>query len=176
MIPAALPPVPRIGLQLCIGRAGYGCTGQNLHGRVCCALWIEVCLNDHAVRRHHGTLQIGVQSHQRPSFAQRQFKVRSVIRSNDGETHEYTAMCPGLRKTAETEGNAAAVAGMTGQISESRVHAALFKASLEKARKRFAALAKVEERQANHYKAQLAKVMVKVSTECAPMNTDRLAA
>ena len=32
------------------------------------------------------------------------------------------------------------------------------KATLEKAQKRFAALAKVEERHANHYKAQLAKV------------------
>ena len=35
---------------------------------------------------------------------------------------------------------------------------AQFRATLEKAQKRFAALAKVEERHANHYKAQLAKV------------------
>ena len=34
----------------------------------------------------------------------------------------------------------------------------MFKAVLEKAAKRFAALAKVEERHANHYKATLAKV------------------
>jgi rubrerythrin len=38
------------------------------------------------------------------------------------------------------------------------VHAAQFRATLEKAQKRFAALARVEERHANHYKAQLAKV------------------
>ncbi|HSV51637.1 MAG TPA: rubrerythrin family protein [Burkholderiaceae bacterium] len=76
----------------------------------------------------------------------------------DGETYEYTEMYPGFRKTAEAEGNAAAVAEMDEQIEESKVHAAQFKATLEKAQKRFAALAKVEERHANHYKAQLAKV------------------
>jgi rubrerythrin len=76
----------------------------------------------------------------------------------DGETYEYTEMYPGFRKTAELEGNAAAVAEMDEQIEESKVHAAAFKATLEKAQKRFAALAKVEERHANHYKAQLAKV------------------
>ena len=69
-----------------------------------------------------------------------------------------TEMYPGFRKTAEAEGNAAAVAEMDEQIEESKVHAAQFRATLEKAQKRFAALAKVEERHANHYKAQLAKV------------------
>ena len=84
----------------------------------------------------------------------------------DGETYEYTEMYPGFRKTAELEGNAAAVAEMDAQIAESQVHAAQFKATLqatlkttlEKAQKRFAALARVEERHANHYKAQLAKI------------------
>ena len=76
----------------------------------------------------------------------------------DGETYEYTEMYPGFRKTAEEEGHAAAVSEMNEQIEESKVHAAQFKAMLEKAQKRFAALAKVEERHANHYKAQLAKI------------------
>ena len=76
----------------------------------------------------------------------------------DGETYEYTEMYPGFRKTAEAEGNAAAVAEMDEQITESKVHAAQFTAMLQKAQKRFAALAKVEERHANHYKAQLAKI------------------
>ena len=76
----------------------------------------------------------------------------------DGETYEYTEMYPGFRKTAEEEGHAAAVAEMNEQIEESKVHAAQFKAMLEKAQKRFAALAKVEERHANHYKAQLDKI------------------
>ena len=76
----------------------------------------------------------------------------------DGETYEYTEMYPGFRKTAEEEGNAAAMAEINEQIEESKVHAAQFKATLEKAQKRFAALARVEERHANHYKAQLARV------------------
>ena len=76
----------------------------------------------------------------------------------EGETYEYTEMYPTFRKTAEAEGNAAAVAEMDEQIEETKVHAAQFKATLEKAQKRFAALAKVEERHANHYKAQLSKV------------------
>jgi rubrerythrin len=41
---------------------------------------------------------------------------------------------------------------------ESIEHAEQFKAVLEKAAKRFAALAKVEERHANHYRAALARV------------------
>ena len=48
---------------------------------------------------------------------------------------------------------------MDEQIEESKIHAAQFRATLEKAQKRFAALAKVEERHANHYKARLAEVM-----------------
>jgi rubrerythrin len=76
----------------------------------------------------------------------------------DGETYEYTEMYPTFRKTAEAEGNAAAVAEMNEQIEESKVHAAQFKATLEKAQKRFAALAKVEERHAKHYQTQLDKV------------------
>ena len=76
----------------------------------------------------------------------------------EGETYEYTEMYPGFRATAEAEGNTAAVAEMDEQIEESKVHAAQFTAMLQKAQKRFAALAKVEERHANHYKAQLAKV------------------
>jgi rubrerythrin len=37
----------------------------------------------------------------------------------DGETYEYTEMYPTFRKTAQTEGNAAAVAEMDEQIPES---------------------------------------------------------
>jgi rubrerythrin len=67
-------------------------------------------------------------------------------------------MYPRFRDAAEREGNAAAVAEMDEQIAESKVHAAQFAATLRTAQKRFAALAKVEERHANHYRAQLAKV------------------
>ena len=44
---------------------------------------------------------------------------------------------------------------MDEQIEESKVHAAQFKTMLDKAQKRFAALAKVEERHAAHYQARL---------------------
>ncbi|MCF8147342.1 MAG: rubrerythrin family protein [Sulfuritalea sp.] len=77
----------------------------------------------------------------------------------EGETYEYTEMYPGFRKTAEQEGNAAAVAEMDEQIEESKVHAAQFRVTLEKAQKRFAALAKVEERHAKHYQSVLDTVL-----------------
>jgi rubrerythrin len=77
----------------------------------------------------------------------------------DGETYEYTEMYPGFRETAEQEGNAAAVAEIDEQIEESKVHAAQFRATLEKAQKRFAALAKVEERHAKHYQSVLDTVL-----------------
>ena len=75
-----------------------------------------------------------------------------------GETYEYTEMYPNFRHLAEQEGNAAAVTEMDEQIAESKEHAARFQHTLAKAPKRFAALTKVEERHANHYKARLAKV------------------
>jgi rubrerythrin len=76
----------------------------------------------------------------------------------EGETYEYTEMYPKFRHLAMEEGNMAAVKEMDEQIEESREHAEMFKAVLEKAAKRFAALAKVEERHAGHYQAQLDKV------------------
>jgi rubrerythrin len=75
-----------------------------------------------------------------------------------GETYEYTEMYPSFRHLAEQEGNAAAVREYDEQIAESQEHAARFQQTLAKAAKRFAALAKVEERHANHYKATLARV------------------
>ncbi len=75
-----------------------------------------------------------------------------------GETYEYTEMYPKFRHLAEQEGNTAAVQEMDEQIEESKEHADRFTATLAKAAKRFAALAKVEERHANHYRATLAKV------------------
>ena len=76
----------------------------------------------------------------------------------EGETYEYTEMYPGFLKTAQQEGHDAASAEIKQQIAESKEHAEMFKATLEKAAKRFAALAKVEERHANQYRAALAKI------------------
>ena len=75
-----------------------------------------------------------------------------------GETYEYTEMYPQFRHLAVQEGNESAVREFDEQIEESKEHAAAFRAVLEKAAKRFAALAKVEERHANHYREQLAKI------------------
>jgi rubrerythrin len=76
----------------------------------------------------------------------------------DGETYEFTEMYPRFRHLAEQEGQSAAVAEMDQQIAESKEHAQVFRNTLEKAAKRFAALAKVEERHAAHYRATLGKV------------------
>lgn len=74
----------------------------------------------------------------------------------EGETYEYTEMYPKFRHLAVQEGNDAAVAEYDEQIAESKEHAENFKRTLEKAAKRFAALAKVEERHANAYRNVLA--------------------
>jgi len=76
----------------------------------------------------------------------------------EGETYEYTEMYPKFRHLAVEEGNQAAVAEFDEQIAESKEHAASFRRTLEVAAKRFAALAKVEERHANHYRAVLETV------------------
>ena len=75
-----------------------------------------------------------------------------------GETYEYTEMYPQFRHLAEQEGNSKAVKEMDEQIEESKEHAQRFRDTLSKAARRFAALAKVEERHANHYKATRAKI------------------
>jgi len=76
----------------------------------------------------------------------------------DGETYEYTEMYPKFRHAAEAEGNSNAVLEIDQQIAESREHAERFSATLAKAAKRFAALARVEEKHAAHYRSQLAKI------------------
>ncbi|MDD5295813.1 MAG: rubrerythrin family protein [Rhodocyclaceae bacterium] len=75
-----------------------------------------------------------------------------------GETYEYTEMYPAFRHAAEEEGHHAAVGEIDEQIAESKEHAARFKATLEKAAKRFAALARVEEKHAKHYRNVLAGI------------------
>ncbi|NOY62259.1 MAG: rubrerythrin [Gammaproteobacteria bacterium] len=76
----------------------------------------------------------------------------------EGETYEYTEMYPAFKHTALEERNHAAVAEIDEQISESKEHAERFTSTLELAAKRFAALAKVEERHANRYREALTKV------------------
>lgn len=76
----------------------------------------------------------------------------------EGETYEYTEMYPKFRHMAMEEGQMDAVAEMDEQIEESKEHAEMFQVVLDKAAKRFAALAKVEERHAGHYQDALDKV------------------
>jgi rubrerythrin len=83
----------------------------------------------------------------------------------EGETYEYTEMYPKFRHLAVQEGNAAAVAEFDEQIAESKEHAQAFRQTLEKAAKRFAALAKVEERHANHYKQALAQANARAAAK-----------
>ncbi len=83
---------------------------------------------------------------------------RALAIAIEGETYEYTEMYPKFRHLAVEEGNAAAVAEYDEQIAESKQHAEQFKRTLDVAAKRFAALAKVEERHANHYRAALDKL------------------
>ena len=83
-----------------------------------------------------------------------------------GETHEFTEMYPQFRKDAEAEGNLAALAEIDEQIDESKVHAEAFASHLnaaivKKAEKRFAALARIEERHAGHYRNALNAVEVR---------------
>ncbi len=81
---------------------------------------------------------------------------RALELAIEGETYEFTEMYPKFRHMAVEEGNLAAVAEYDEQIAESKVHAENFKRTLDIAAKRFAALAKVEERHANHYRTVLA--------------------
>lgn len=76
----------------------------------------------------------------------------------EGETYEYTEMYPKFRHQAEQEGRQDAVREMDEQIAESQEHAGLFRNTLEIAARRFAALARVEEKHAKHYRETLASV------------------
>ncbi|UUZ46913.1 rubrerythrin [Massilia sp. B-10] len=94
----------------------------------------------------------------RPALPQRPDDANALAIVIEGETYEYTEMYPKFRHLAIEEGNSAAVAEYDEQIEESRVHAAQFKRTLDIAAKRFAALANVEQRHANHYQAALDKL------------------
>ena len=73
----------------------------------------------------------------------------------EGETYEFTTMYPGFEEKARAEQNIEAVKEFNEQGRESMQHAQEFKAILDKAQKRFAALAKVEKRHAEAYQQVL---------------------
>lgn len=73
----------------------------------------------------------------------------------EGETYEFTTMYPEFKAAAELEGNTHAAAIAREQIAESKEHAAEFMEVLKKAERKFAALAKVEQRHAAQYQQVL---------------------
>ena len=72
-----------------------------------------------------------------------------------GETYEYTKMYPTFKAQAEQECDEFAVKEIEHQIQESREHAEHFMGIMQMAEKRFAALAKVEQRHAKAYEDML---------------------
>jgi rubrerythrin len=73
----------------------------------------------------------------------------------DGETYEFETMYPNFKETAEFEGDLVFANEANMQMQESKEHAEQFKELLSKAKKRFSALAKVEQRHAAAYQQKL---------------------
>jgi hypothetical protein len=69
----------------------------------------------------------------------------------EGETYEFTQMYPKMKAEAVAEGDDHAAIEAQNQATESKEHAEQFAAVLAKAEKRFAALARVEQRHAQAY-------------------------
>lgn len=76
----------------------------------------------------------------------------------EGETYEYTEMYPRMWAEAIAEGSIMAAQEAEHQTAESKEHAEQFKVVLEKAKQRFGALKKVEQRHAQAYQQVLEKL------------------
>jgi rubrerythrin len=76
---------------------------------------------------------------------------KSLQLAIEGETYEFTEMYPQFHAIAIREGELEAAKEAKDQIEESKAHADEFRKVLALAEKRFAALAKVEQRHANAY-------------------------
>lgn len=80
---------------------------------------------------------------------------QSLEMAIEGETYEFTTMYPQFLSDANIEGNTTFASEAEQQIEESKEHADQFQRVLEKAEKRFSALAKVEQRHAAAYQQVL---------------------
>ena len=78
-----------------------------------------------------------------------------LIQAIEGETEEFTYMYPRMATAALNEKNDAAFQEAQHQIEESKEHAEQFRAVLDRAEKKFAALAKIEARHAAAYQQVL---------------------
>ncbi len=74
-----------------------------------------------------------------------------------GERYEHTTMYPAFEKQALVEASEEAAKEFSQQAAESKEHDALFTKTLELARKRFAALSRVEKIHADRYQSFLDK-------------------
>jgi rubrerythrin len=82
----------------------------------------------------------------------------------EGERYEHTHMYPTFEAQAKKEHADSAVKEFREQAEESREHEGVFAAMLEKARKRFASLAKVEKLHADAYQKALETRAIRQST------------
>jgi rubrerythrin len=73
----------------------------------------------------------------------------------EGERYEHTVMYPGFEKRALEEASLDAAREFADQAQESRDHDAMFTKTLELARKKFAALTKIEKVHADRYQSLL---------------------
>ena len=78
-----------------------------------------------------------------------------IEKAIEGETYEYTQMYPEFKQIAKVEGDLTAVKEFEAQTRESHEHASQFRDLLALAERRFAALAKVEQKHAEAYKTVL---------------------
>jgi rubrerythrin len=75
----------------------------------------------------------------------------------EGERYEHTTMYPGFEKQALNEASLEAAQEFAEQAKESKEHDERFTRTLELARKRFVALAKIEKVHADRYQTYLEK-------------------
>ena len=75
----------------------------------------------------------------------------------EGERYEHTTMYPGFEKKALEEASRQAAQEFAEQAKESKEHDERFTRALELARKRFAALTKIEKIHADRYQSYLKK-------------------
>jgi rubrerythrin len=82
--------------------------------------------------------------------------VEQVLRlAIEGERYEHTVMYPGYEEQARKDRDSSAEREFREQAGESKGHEKEFAAMLEKARRRFGALTKVEKRHADRYQKAL---------------------
>jgi rubrerythrin len=95
-------------------------------------------------------------SHLRQLYPKESLTVEKLLEmAIAGERYEHTVMYPDFEAVAVKENQPAAIEEFRQQAQESQEHEAMFKATLENARKRFEGLKQVEKMHADHYQRLL---------------------